>query len=100
VAVSGAIVAGTKHDDSYLVTMGFAIAYFILFIPGSMVCWYIPVYRAYRSDKIVFCVNIFPSPTGVTAHLHTCGSSLCSVFKLSVTSSTALAFQKLVDGKN
>ena len=61
VAISGAIVAGTKHNDSYLVTMGFAIAYFILFIPGSMVCWYIPVYRAYRSVRrvAVFHANIF-----------------------------------------
>ncbi|XP_065910489.1 secretory carrier-associated membrane protein 1-like [Dysidea avara] len=66
VAIAGAIAAGTKHDDSYLTTMGFAIAYFILFIPGSMVCWYIPVYRAYRSDSslaymwffFVFCFQI------------------------------------------
>lgn len=47
-AIAGAIVAGTDHNSDYLVTMGFAVAFFVLFIPGSMLCWYIPVYRAYR----------------------------------------------------
>lgn len=65
-AIAGAIVAGTDHNSDYLVTMGFAVAFFILFIPGSMLCWYIPVYRAYRSDSslaymwffFVFCFQI------------------------------------------
>ena len=49
-AIAGAIVAGSSHNSDYLVTLGFAIAFFILFVPGSMICWYIPVYRAYRLD--------------------------------------------------
>lgn len=59
VAIAGAIVVGTKHDSDYLVTMGFAVAFFILFVPGSMICWYIPVYRAYRSARLSYiCVEL------------------------------------------
>ena len=53
-AIAGAIVSGTDHNSDYLVTMGFAIAFFVLFIPGSMFCWYIPVYRAYRSARFLY----------------------------------------------
>lgn len=38
-------------DGSQSYTFGFSIIYLLLFTPCSFVCWYRPVYKAFRSDS-------------------------------------------------
>ncbi|XP_019742228.1 secretory carrier-associated membrane protein 2-like isoform X2 [Hippocampus comes] len=38
-------------DSQYGVDFGLSILWFLLFTPVSFVCWYRPVYRAFRSDS-------------------------------------------------
>uniref|UniRef100_A0A3Q4HS88 Secretory carrier-associated membrane protein n=1 Tax=Neolamprologus brichardi TaxID=32507 RepID=A0A3Q4HS88_NEOBR len=38
-------------DNNYGVDFGLAILWFILFTPVAFVCWYRPVYKAFRSDS-------------------------------------------------
>lgn len=38
-------------DSNYGVDFGLAILWFILFTPVAFVCWYRPVYKAFRSDS-------------------------------------------------
>ena len=47
VAIIGAIVNDNKRGE-YLTTMGVSILYLVLFIPGSLFCWFLPAYYAYR----------------------------------------------------
>ncbi|KAL5481290.1 hypothetical protein EMCRGX_G021423 [Ephydatia muelleri] len=45
-------IAGVVLDiNFYGVTMGVGIAYLILFVPGSLFCWWFPAYTAYRRDS-------------------------------------------------
>ena len=50
VAIIGAITiskaGGTQSQ--YLTTMGVSILYLVLFLPGSLFCWWFPLYIAYR----------------------------------------------------
>ncbi|XP_048828663.1 secretory carrier-associated membrane protein 2-like [Brienomyrus brachyistius] len=40
-------------DSSYGADFGLAIVWFILFAPCSFLCWYRPIYKAFRSDSSV-----------------------------------------------
>jgi hypothetical protein len=49
VSVIGVITIGKNGPQSeYLTTMGVAILYVILFVPGSFCCWFMPLYHAYK----------------------------------------------------
>lgn len=49
VSIIGVITIGDKGKQSeYLTTMGVAILYAILFIPGAFCCWFMPLYHAYK----------------------------------------------------
>ena len=50
VSIYGAIVIDGDRRGQYLTTMGVAILYLVCFMPGSLFCWFIPVYHAYRSE--------------------------------------------------
>jgi hypothetical protein len=49
VSIVGAAVA--KNKNVYLTTMGVSILYLVLFVPGTLFCWFLPVYHAYRKDS-------------------------------------------------
>lgn len=51
VSIYGAIVIDGDRRGQYLTTMGVAILYLVCFMPGSLFCWFIPVYHAYRRDS-------------------------------------------------
>eukprot|EP00066_Takifugu_rubripes_P018971 XP_011608237.1 PREDICTED: secretory carrier-associated membrane protein 2-like isoform X1 [Takifugu rubripes] len=46
-----ACLAYFTADAAYAVDFGLSILWFILFTPVSFVCWYRPVYKAFRSDS-------------------------------------------------
>ncbi|XP_018621210.1 secretory carrier-associated membrane protein 2 [Scleropages formosus] len=46
-----ACLAYFTADAAYGVDFGLAILWFILFTPCSFICWYRPVYKAFRSDS-------------------------------------------------
>lgn len=46
-----AMFCGQPSNVSAPVGFGFAILWFLLFTPCSFVCWYRPVYKAFRSDS-------------------------------------------------
>lgn len=51
ISIVGAAVASDKLRSEYLITMGVAILYLVLFVPGTLFCWFLPVYHAYRKDS-------------------------------------------------
>lgn len=51
VAIVGVAAARDDVRNDYLATMGVSILYLILFSPGSLFCWFLPVYHAYRRDS-------------------------------------------------
>ncbi|XP_036399703.1 secretory carrier-associated membrane protein 2-like [Megalops cyprinoides] len=46
-----ACLAYFTADSSYGVDFGLAILWFILFTPCSFLCWYRPIYKAFKSDS-------------------------------------------------
>ena len=48
IAIAGAIVTNDDHRGDYLTTMGISIIYLVLFVPGTLFCWFLPAYHAYR----------------------------------------------------
>lgn len=52
ISILGVSTIGDKGNKSeYLTTMGVAILYLVLFIPGSFCCWFFPLYHAYKRDS-------------------------------------------------
>lgn len=51
VSIVGAAVANDNDRNQYLTTMGVSILYLVLFVPGTLFCWFLPVYHAYRRDS-------------------------------------------------
>ena len=47
VAIVGAITV-TGERGQALTTMGVSILYWVLFIPGSFCCWFLPAYHAFK----------------------------------------------------
>lgn len=49
----GGIAIGPKcsTSDDYGVEFGIALAYFIILIPGSLMCWWFPGYYAYKNNS-------------------------------------------------
>ncbi len=35
-------------QSEYLTTMGVSVLYLVLFLPGSLFCWFLPLYQAYK----------------------------------------------------
>ena len=48
VAIVGAITADAITRGQALVTMGVSILYWVLFVPGSFCCWFLPAYHAFK----------------------------------------------------
>ena len=51
VSIAGAVsISGIRPGDvpAFLITMGVAIAYLVLFAPGSLFCWFLPAYYGYK----------------------------------------------------
>ena len=48
VAIYGASVASDGQRSDYLTTMGVAILYLVVCAPGTLFCWFMPIYHAYR----------------------------------------------------
>lgn len=48
IAVVGAITVDSNIRSTYLITMGVSILYWVLFVPGALFCWFLPVYYAYK----------------------------------------------------
>ena len=64
VSIVGAAVANDNDRNQYLTTMGVSILYLVLFVPGTLFCWFLPVYHAYRYIHMhthTFCVYILPA---------------------------------------
>jgi len=51
IAVVGAITVDSNIRSTYLITMGVSILYWVLFVPGALFCWFLPVYYAYKKDS-------------------------------------------------
>ena len=51
IAINGIGTKCTTSDD-YGVEFGISLAYFIIFIPGSLMCWWFPGYYAYKYSTI------------------------------------------------
>lgn len=47
VSIYGASVT-ENSKGTYLVSMGISFVYVLLFVPGSLCCWFLPGYYAYR----------------------------------------------------
>ena len=86
VSIAGVVTINTDHalrvrSPEYLTTMGVAIAYLILFAPGSLFCWFLPAYHAYRYTLdymyllivvlCIFLIRLCHSPYHPRAHTHT-----------------------------
>lgn len=56
VAIVGVAVANDSDRNEYLTTMGVSILYIVLFVPGTLFCWFLPAYHAYRYVLHVLCV--------------------------------------------
>ena len=50
-SIVGASVAESSDRNEYLTTMGVSILYLVLFVPGTLFCWFMPAYYAYRKDS-------------------------------------------------
>lgn len=48
VAIAGVSVASGDSRGDYLTTMGVSIIYLVLCVPGTLFCWFLPAYHAYR----------------------------------------------------
>jgi hypothetical protein len=51
ISIVGASVASDTVRNEFLTTMGVSILYLLLFVPGTLFCWFLPVYHAYRRDS-------------------------------------------------
>ena len=51
VSIVGASVAKSNVRSEYLTTMGVSVLYLVLFVPGTLFCWFLPAYYAYRKDS-------------------------------------------------
>ena len=48
VSIVGAAVANDNDRNEFLTTMGVSVLYLVLFVPGTLFCWFLPAYHAYR----------------------------------------------------
>jgi len=90
----GCIQSSMTTEDSG-VTFGLSIVFFILFIPCSFICWYRPLYKAFRSDSSLSASSSSSSLFTVSIINRCCSLFYYSYYSLTLSISYPEGFKKL-----